>query len=215
MSGGIFEASICVSYSVVPEVYTSSGKFFFILGNCYWQRIVHLGLELWFGLLSCKPPWFSSWHCYKPWNSVVMIVAGHRWNSTVLSTQCVPSPRLLASGCSCCWNYHPRKLLKGMYTSMWVRNLVQASLDVSNQSQLSGLSRCGVASHSVSGREKFCCANMFPFISCFLVGVTFLKYYIGRPIGPMNSAICVHVASWLLLTSSSGTCSFEVRNKAG
>lgn len=66
MTGGIFEASICVSYSVVPEVYTSSGKFFFVLGNCYWQRIVHLGLELGFGLLSCKPPWFSSWHYYKP-----------------------------------------------------------------------------------------------------------------------------------------------------
>lgn len=86
------------------------------------------------------------------------------------------------------------------------------SLDVSNQSQLSGLSRCGVAIHSVSGREKFCCANV-PFISCFLVGATFLKYYVGRPIGPMNSAM--YVASWLLLASSSGTCSFEVRNKAG
>ena len=50
----------------VSEVYTSSGKFFFVLGNCYWQRILHFGLELGFGLLSCKPPWFSSWHCYKP-----------------------------------------------------------------------------------------------------------------------------------------------------
>lgn len=36
MTGGIFEASICVSYSVVPEVYTSSGRFFFVLlaKNC-------------------------------------------------------------------------------------------------------------------------------------------------------------------------------------